>query len=623
MSRPARIVTGREPFVTQIGFWTLVLPILAILGVLILAAREGAPATIELERPSSDTMTEIIFAGEADLFAAAGATAFHDLALFQQDAFVFGGGESPAALEGAVAAAQQHAGLVLAADNDHQGWYQVNDVVAIVLDVAMTEDGSCGLNQTQLDMLREAVKTSAAHRILFMDHALWAHSGYVDTLQPENPVTCVGDYWQEQVLPIIEGEVALVVSGDGGNVTPFGVAERGDIRYVLTGTAAGNASSPALITMARIQARGGQLLADRLTIGASENLDAAVLDEVPTYTVTAAEADLEQLYRTAPFYDYGTDWQLKIEPDSVLSWLQDPIEATLETQAGPVPVGLAIRGNVGNHWETYKKSWDIDFIDTDDRQVKLIKPSDRGYLNQVFVQHMSDWLGVPTPDIDVVRLIVNNHDFGIYLRYEDFDRAFIELSGYGSDTQPAKNSFRDHFDAYAVTEELSRIAIAGGTGDRSDQQAVVTTEFTPENMAQFFEQDIFARWLALQMFLGDRHQSEEDNFRFFLDRSTGRYVMVNWDSSVSVVNPEEVMTGAGLIATFYANADNAALTDQYVRELVAAAPQFREHYRQLVSDNLPILTNDAALEIPPAILEASLAGLLAQFDANVAALEGF
>ena len=371
MSSPARIVTGREPFVKQIGFWTLVLPILAVLGVLILAAREGAPTTVERERPSGDTLTEIIFAGNPESFAADSAAAFADLALFQQDIVVLGAEAQSDQVVSPTDAAKRHADRVLVTEIQDQGWYQINDVVVIVLDVAVTGSGSCELDPEQLDMLRGAVRADATHRILFMSDAPWARSGYVPGLTPEAQTPCNGDYWQEQILPIIEGKVALVASGAGGGVTPFGVTERDGIRYLLTGNAANpSASGPALITMARIQARGGQLLADRLTLGASSKLETDAIGDVPTYTVTVSEPDLERLYRTAPFYDFGTDWQLKIEPDAVLSWLQDSIEGTLDTESGSVPVAFAIRGNVGNHWETYKKSWDIDFVD--DLRIKRV-----------------------------------------------------------------------------------------------------------------------------------------------------------------------------------------------------------------------------------------------------------
>lgn len=630
--------------------WVLAAPIVLVLGALTVfsgtaPAEDAQPATIE-----PTPTTEILFVGHPYSFIEDAEVVLTDATIFDPDLIVFGGDslwnntpENERYLTDAVAFAETRAEQVLLAKGNHDitadvfddrpayGWYRTDDVISIVVDTTVQGVGgeSCGLDPAQLQMIQEAVEQEATHRILFTHHALFANETFIADMRPNTLMECVGDYWQREVLPIISDKVSLVVSGDGGVPIPFAMTERDGIRYVISGSpihervrGGPNSGGPVLATFVRIRADEANLLVDRVSLPDRALLEPSALEGITRYEVTVDEAEFLDLYQTAPMYEFGTDWQAMIEDENTTEFLQRPIAAIVNDGAADLPAELSIRGNVGNHWRTYKKSWDISFEDPDRRQLKLILPSDRGYTSQKLAQIVSDRLAVPTPDIDLARMRINDHDFGVYLVYEDFDKAFIELAGYGSDTRPAKNSFRDHFDAYPVDRSLTRVQTSGGAGDRSDQQAIAGVEFTAENMHQYFERDAFARWLAVQMFLGDKHQNEADNFRFFLDRSTGRFIMVNWDSGLATIESSEPVPSSRLGQTFYANPDNKALTDQYLQQLIADGPAIRSDFEAVIAQWLPVFQNDPGLETTQNILERSLQGQLEQFDANLAVLGG-
>ena len=159
-----------------------------------------------------------------------------------------------------------------------------------------------------------------------------------------------------------------------------------------------------------------------------------------------------------------------IEPEAEKEIIQTPLRSTsVSLDNEQLGTGaLAIRGNVGNHWTDYKKSWDIKL--DEGRQIKLVLPQDRGFANQMFAQYVSEQLDVPTPLITQRRLVINGIDHGVYLEYEDFDKVFLEERGYNSDVPITKNFFRDHIDSYSIDSRLSNTT--GNKEDKSIQAAI-------------------------------------------------------------------------------------------------------------------------------------------------------
>lgn len=621
----------------------------AVLVVMGLFARFGE---VILDSQREPEVVDVVFAGNFASYVEDYESLFADLDLLPQNLFVFGGdaiwdgsAENESLYADAVSGAQDMAGAVMLVPGDRDrtasvfdshersGFTRLGDVIVIGLDTTVQTLGeeSCGVDDAQLEMLRSAVAEPATHRIVVMHHAIWTANDYIETLRPNATQECAGDYWETSVVPIIENKVDLVISGDGGVVTTFGTEDRDGITYVLSGSpvherVTGGSTEGGRIDMhflrIRIDGNGVVIAPDK--IGAPSLVDESVLREVPTYRVSVPEERLVDQYAASPMYPLDLNWALKIEPESVLESIARPIDGVLHAGSEELPIELTIRGNVGNHWEAYKKSWDVDFVATDDRQLKFVRPDDRAFVSQMFVQSVSEHMGVPTPQVSVARLIVNDHDFGIYLVYEDIDKIFLELNGYSSDTSPSKNRFRDHYDAYPATEAFANVVVGGDKGDKSEQQLVVASDLTSEHVNAAFDRDMFARWLAVSAFLGDRHQTTADNFRFFLDRATGRYLMITWDAYLSTVDPENPGTWDDpLIEAFLQDPENEALVRHYVGQLIDVAPELRGELEALVEEWGPVFRNDPAMTADAGAIDRSLQALLGRFDHNLAALEGF
>lgn len=503
----------------------------------------------------------------------------------------------------------------------HFGNNVIGDINNVYIDttvMADDSDGSCGIGNDQIEFLEKTISANnSRHVILYLHHALWENSSYIEPTNANVSNDCAGDFWENEIIPIIDKKIDVVISSDGGLKTNHSEVIKEDIKYIVSGSDRNervigeeDPDNPSLITFLRVTTNNGELFVNPITMTDVSLVDTKALSEITTYDVQGLdEKKLKELYVHSPSYKKEDDWRVKIEPQEVLDFIQQPVKGNL----GDDSVEINIRGNVGNHWEDFKKSWDINFED-DQRQVKLIIPSDRRYINQMYVQKLSEWFDVPTPEISIARLVINDIDFGLYLQYEDFDKAFIELNGYNSDVTPSKNLFIDHLGSYPINRDLSNT-----TGDKQDktyQQNISQIEFTANNINNYFDQDSYARWLAVQTILGDKHQNMSDNFRYFIDRPTGRYIMVNWDSYLERVDTDKMINTTPFNTAFLENPENKKLFISYISEYIENSEDLRKELVALKDEYLPVFLNDTNAEASKKAISRSLENQLKNFDYN-------
>lgn len=597
---------------------------LAFLLIAVLSFALAASSRSETVSPT----TNILFAGNFVPYLVDNEQFLKDLDLIPRDLFIYSG----STLEESSKRALEDSGLATSSlwvpshANAGNGVGRssisiVNDVLVVSLDTSASssEGYQCELATDQLEFLSGAVEDSTRHTVLVMDHDIWS----IDASgTPRYP--CWYAYWTETILPLISGEVDVVLSSRRGGSERFAIEEVGGILYVEAGMPDRAEGVPAALTFARLRFTNGQVAVMPTTFRAPGTVDESALASVPVFEVAVDEQILREVFEASPIYAHGINWPLMIETAEVIEEIKTPLPGTLLTESGPFEVELSVRGNVGNHWRSFKKSWSVDFSDGESRQLKFVLPDNRAYVSQMFVVEVSHHLGVLSPEIDVGRLVVNGHDFGVFLVYEDIDRIFLELNKYSADTRLAKNRFRDHFDVYPVTEALGNVVVGSGRGDKTEQQMVADADITPENINLIFDQDAFARWLAVSVFVGDTHQDVTDNFRFFLDRSTGLYVVIGWDASLGIVNPDEPLRWKkGLLTVFLANPENAELVRHYVGQLVADAPELRLELEDLIDEFSAVFENDPALPHAPGVADTVMQRLLSRFDTNLISLSGY
>lgn len=617
-----------------------------ILGLSVVRPLASSKSTYKPWNPRHDR-EQIIFGGHMYSFISNSESIFNKISLYEPDLFIFGGDnvslpeeKHNSQLKNAIEDASNLNinTLLIKGNHDddqesaiyrekHYGVEDVGDIKNIYLDtnVESVHSDSCGFDDEQIKFLDDTLgRDTKKHTVLYMHHALWAYENYIgDEKVPTNiKYSCAGSFWKDQILPIIKGRVDAVVSSDGGVYAPFKELNKDDIKYVITGSpihqrvnGGPDEGGPSNIELLRITTNDEELFISPITIVDETLTDESILEDIKTYSLTTNVDILKDLYKNSPLYGSEDTWQQQIEPTEVLDFVKQSFVANLDGEE----VEINIRGNIGNHWEGYKKSWDINFPNSENRQVKLILPSDRGYINQMFVQQLSEWYGVPTPGITVSRLVVNDIDFGLYLEYEDFDKAFIELNGYNSNAIPSKNIFIDHFDTYYINSDVS--STTGDKQDKSYQRNLSNIRFTSKNINNYFDQDNYARWLAIQIILGDKHQNTSDNFRYFIDKPTGKYIMVTWDAYINKVDVSKPYNPTVYTTAFLENTENLELVKSYVQEFVDNSASFNKQLQGLINTYTLIFINDPGAEVSRKQIGDAISGLEVTYLDNIPKLK--
>lgn len=491
--------------------------------------------------------------------------------------------------------------------SDYTVTVQDYDSARVVL-LDIPKENNCELSTGQIEAIKNAsdISDNKAY-IVVTYYPLW-NKTTIDNLKYNDQAQGCDWGWKDKILPLFNNKLDVAVSGDGGKYQQFNDTTIDNVRYVLTG--AENARdendqlTSKLITMIRLNVDStGRVRIDDYEMGNTRALDKEALNKVPTYTVDIDEDKLEEVYRASPFYDVHQAWNDQILGPEEEKIVQQKIPAKVTDITGEQgrDATIAIRGASGTHWAFNKKSWDIEFTDRDSRQVKLIIPEDRGYINQAVAAGLSEIIGVPTPKISAARLVLNGIDFGIYLVIEDLDKPFVELRGFNSDAAPSKNTFPDHYGLYNILTDIGYGEVTGKEGnDYSDQQNIAMTDFElhPESVNAVFDTENLARWIAIQVFTGNRHQQNAANFRYFIDKATGRYIMVSWDVYIDIVNVDSLLPEAQPQRAFWTVEKNNKIMRKYISQLMNSEQQINAMIDRLDKSIMSLMLNDPGMTDP-------------------------
>jgi hypothetical protein len=401
----------------------------------------------------------------------------------------------------------------------------------------------------------------------------------------------------EQMLNDFLGDVRLVTD---------------NIHYINVGKV-----DDSLISPLRIVSRKGEVLVNKLAFPRARN-QTNTDEEIPTYKIEVAPDALKEVYNRMTTYDFtNSDWRSKYEnPDDIhvaipgKLWFGDQV----------YEIELSTRGNIGNNWEGIKKSWTVDFVGDkllDGRdQIKFVIPSDRGYTEQIFIQEINDYLGVLTPKVQVAGLKINDIDFGPYILYEDFDKVFIEKREYGSDTAIGSSKFMDRFMSYSVWHDLNNFEKTGNAEDKSDEARILLKYH--EDYSLYFSRDNTQRWIASQLFTGDRHQNSSDNLRFFVDKSTGRIIIISWDQTLAKISQKSSFYDIDYFQNkVLSNKEDREAIERLLVDLVNKDERWRSRLADLDSRYRDIFLNDSMRQVTKAQIDRRFETLYEIYEENL------
>lgn len=415
--------------------------------------------------------------------------------------------------------------------SDSYSAFVENGVQHIFLDTTDAKGIACKLGNDQEKFLERALTTQVEHRIVYMHNAYWVGDKEKNQFRVNNQVDCAYDYWWNKIHPLLKDRVDLVIAGDGRN---FNIGTLDGVRYVLNGNIV-KPNDELMMRFTRITLQGENIIVTPVDFANSDQVDTSVLDKLPTFEVTVDPELFKEANTKLPFHDIEEKhWLRRLNADENIKYV---LPGKVDYLGQEYEIELVSAGKAGNHRYNPKKSWNIEFVDSEKGgpggRAKLVfrLPGDRGYINQLFVSEINNDQDLLTPNQYVGRLIINNIDFGPYNVFEDFDKEFVELNKYNSDANRGESVLYDEFSAYPIWDNLNYTKVGLKVNDMTQLQKMlaVSDSDNARDFIKYFEEDNYRKWIASQIFTGNRHQSSTHNIKYLIDRATGRLIFVAWD----------------------------------------------------------------------------------------------
>lgn len=246
---------------------------------------------------------------------------------------------------------------------------------------------------------------------------------------------------------------------------------------------------------------------------------------LPTYELTVDKNDYQSIVDELP-----APYSVQFKSQVVSKTSKIPGNLSIENQNYPIQVNF--RGIGFIHWSDSKKSLRITFSQDAilSSQVDLIVPSESDYYGFFINKWVADYLGLYTVEPKIIRLRLNQDDFGPYILTDRWNKEFLESRGlqdgyiFGDidptlDRPPLYQSI-NAWKIYNVpsksAEDFSAIERLLTALNNSDIQTSIA------ELEEIIDFNSFVKWEALSVFLNDRHQDDLHNIRLYLNPSSGK-----------------------------------------------------------------------------------------------------
>jgi len=143
---------------------------------------------------------------------------------------------------------------------------------------------------------------------------------------------------------------------------------------------------------------------------------------LPVFSLVINPSNIELMNTALPENPFGTD----ILSDDSKLWVSGAFSAG-DYQDN---VRVRYRGNLNNHWNSFKKSYLIKFpsdhLFLGMREMVLVIPSDRIFFVATLNDERAERLGLIVPKESYARLRLNGADHGVYLAFEHWTQEWVE-----------------------------------------------------------------------------------------------------------------------------------------------------------------------------------------------------
>ncbi len=219
-------------------------------------------------------------------------------------------------------------------------------------------------------------------------------------------------------------------------------------------------------------------------------------------------------------------------------WEDDYVDAAFDFDGTAWPdVEARYRGNVSRG--VSKKNWKVKFPSTslfeDERKINLNGEfMDASMLRNHYGYNLFRWAGIEAPYADFAHLELNDEYYGVYVRLEQVDEAYLRHRGH-SELDPI---YKCLWDAFSVGEDYSRMWEKETDCNWSDLEDIIElVNFTPDPefqaaMDSAFDIESVLRYYAIVILIGDDDFSRH-NIYLRRDLATYKWSVIPWDHNIA------------------------------------------------------------------------------------------
>lgn len=304
----------------------------------------------------------------------------------------------------------------------------------------------------------------------------------------------------------------------------------------------------------RFLERDGQRTFQNISWNTQDKYD-LLNSKFPVYKLTIGPKDLIQINQVV---NRAKEYSVLRDEDQI--WVDS--ELRLEEQT--FPIRLRIRGDLGAHWLTAKKSWRVkikgDVLPNGIREFNLIVPQDKAYVSDFVFNKMARKFDILVPRDEFVVLVINGEPQGVYYLVEHPTKEMLAASeradgpiftirdlwlstrftGYGAHGR--KGGERDpngHVSAWRSYSQIpNEFQYIWNSLDELIGLLDKEVPVQPELIGSLLNVDKFLRANALQMLFGSRHIGWSNNLRLYYDPTSGQFEPSPWDINNYKLNIE-------------------------------------------------------------------------------------
>lgn len=394
--------------------------------------------------------------------------------------------------------------------------------------------------------------------------------------------------------------------------TPFGLTCRGSYGAVLLDWAGNGEDDLDGYHVYRAEGSGGPYT--RLTIGQaahwSRYQDASAAPATTLYYRVSAldvygnESALSAFESCAALHPQAATlplYYLDLPPDNLAllyadPWADELVTGTFAYEGQAYPVEVRFRGGSGRRYA--KKSWKVMF------------PADSPFPRQDRINLSADWMdrslmrgklafdlfeaaGIRPPEAEHALLILNDDYLGVYSRYEQVDKGFLERTGRDPDVSVYKAIHS--FTSLLPDEEAYRSAYDKETNkDLGYDDLVAFSELLHRTsdetfayeLARVFDVAAYLDYYAV-IVLTSNNDCTVHNVYLLHDLSTDRWELVPWDQDNTFIKLDLPID----MGTY--NSPDVIGGPNVLRSRVLDVPQFRAYYCQRLGQFMNTIYADA------------------------------